>query len=348
MEQDWHVTRSLIQNTFIEREMHRTNRNLLITSLIILLCVGAYFSFQWRYYYNFFHGPLKMNAETLDQVTDLNNLDRYFVTLTSEREVDTGATEVETKSGTETVKAKYVVIDVGQHHLVVKKAPNENGPEYTGQLIDMPGDVKANLIDPLTQQNPDVARDFHPFMLDTTSFRHNGYWGLGISIPFLLIAFWILRLLAKRITSPATHPILRALAQHGPVVEVVQNIDADLKSGVERFKQLKITSKWILYSDAYSLKAMRLDEVVWLYKKVTRHSVNFIPTAKVYTLVLTDRYATNIESLGGKQKKLDEFIVSLAPRLPHALVGYTEDLKNLQQKNPKEFAATLWNQQNLP
>jgi hypothetical protein len=342
MEQDWHVTRSLIQNTFIEREMQRTNRNLLITSLIILLCIGAYFTFEWRYYYNFFHGPLKMSAETLDHLTDPGKLDRYYVTLTGEREIDTGFTEVETGSGSETLKAKFVAIDLGQHHLIVKKSPGETGPEYTGQLIEMPADVKAQIIDPVMQKDPEYAHELHPFMLDTTGFRHDGYWGLGISIPFLLIALWILRLLVRRTTSPETHPVLRALAHHGPIVDVVQKIDADIKSGFERFMQLKITREWILYSDNYSLKAMRLDEVVWLYKKITRQRVNFIPTAKIHSLVLTDRYATSIESLGGKEKKLDAFIQTLVPRLPNAVIGFHEDLQKLQQKNAKALAEQLW------
>jgi hypothetical protein len=349
MEQDWHVTRSLIQNTFIERQIARTNRNLLITSLIILLAITVYGVFQWRYYYNFFHGPQIVNEAAFDQIQDPDSLLRNYITLHSEREVDSGMQEVEeSSSGSKTVKANYVVIEVGTHLLIVKKGPYANTKDYTGALIPLPADIRTSIYDPLINAAPERAADFKPFLLDATDFDSKGFVGLGVSILALLFALLLLRKVVMRTNAPESHPILQQLAKYGPVVEVVQKIDADLKAGTERYMQLKITSEWILYSDAYSFKAMRLDGVVWLYKKVTKRSVNFIPTGKTNTVVLTDRFATNIESLGGGEKKLDEFIISLAPRLPNALIGFNQELQKLQQKNPKDFAATMWVQRNQP
>lgn len=343
MQQDWNTTATMIRGTFIEKQIKRTNRNLLITAMVLFLGVMVYYGFNWRYYYNFFHGPLKMSAETLDHVTDPGNLDRYFVTLTAENEVDTGYTEVETSSsGTESVKARYVVIDIGEHHLIVKKAPDEKGPEYTGALTAMPGDVQASILGAVEKENPEAARDFHPYILDTTNFRHDGYWGLGISIPFLLMALWMLRKLVMRTSSPEQHPILLMLAHHGPVADVVQKIEAELKGEVQRYMQLKVTREWLFYSNTHTFRAMRLDEIVWVYKKITKRRVNFVPVGKDNSLVVMDRFAVYIDAPGGKEKKLDEFMGSLIPRLPNAVVGYNEELKKLQLKDAKAFAQEMW------
>lgn len=347
MHQDWNTTLTMIRGSFIEKEMKRTNRNLLITSLLLLLGVGGYFVLHGRYYENFFRGPLRMDAAALDRVKDPTKLDRYYVRLTGDREVDTGYTEVETDSGAATVKANYVVIGAGSHYLIVKKNPGEKGPEYTGVLVEMPADVKASILDAVTKESPDAARDFAPYMLDMTNFRSEGYWGLGVGIPILLLALWLLRTVVMRTSSPATHPIFTMLARHGEIADVAQKIEADLKADTERFMLFRITPEWLLYQDIYAFKAMRLDEIVWVYKKVTKRRVNFIPVGKDHRLVLTDRYAMTIETQGVREKKLDGFIKALVPRLPHAVVGYSEDLKKVQQKNAASFAQEMWEQRRL-
>ncbi len=343
MQQDWNTTATMIRGTLIDKEMKRTNRNLLLTCVIVLFGVGIYFASQWRYYENFFRGPQRMDSATLDQVKDPASLDRYYVTLQGENEVDTGYMEVETNSsGAEIIKANYVVIGAGSHYLIVKKNPGEKGPEYTGALVAMPAEVKAGILDAVAKENPEAARDFEPYMLDATNFRHDGYWGLGLMIPLLLMAIWILRVVVMRTSSPGTHPIVVMLARHGEFADVARKMDGETQGETVRFGQLKMTAEWLLLSQLYAFKAMRLDEVVWVYKKTTRKRVNFIPVGKEHSVVLTDRHALTIEARGGKEQRLDEFLAVIVPRLPNALVGFDEQLQKLQMKDAGAFAAGLW------
>src|SRR5438034_340683 len=47
-----------------------------------------------------------------------------------------------------------------------------------------------------------------------------------------------------------------------------------------------VTDQFLLRSTFFSFDVLRLSDLLWAYKKVTKHSVNFIPTGKTYDAVL--------------------------------------------------------------
>jgi hypothetical protein len=90
---------------------------------------------------------------------------------------------------------------------------------------------------------------------------------------------------------------------------------------------------------------MHLAEVVWVYKKTTSHSVNFIPTGKSRGLVVADRSGrkTELDIGRGKSKedKVANFVKALAGRIPWAIFGYSDEIKGLYDKKHAEFLAVV-------
>ena len=193
-----------VQGTFLDRQIQRSNRNLLLVSLILIVAAVGYAAIERRYLYNFFAGPFQVSGPQLVTIQQPGSQLRYFVQVKGDDSSDTGLQEVERESegGTvkrETVKAKYSILLLNKHLLIVKSGPNESGTVFKGELRELPSDVRSNIVTPLIREHPTANQAFLPFMLDTTGFRDEGYIALALGIPAFALAAW---LIAKVMRSP--------------------------------------------------------------------------------------------------------------------------------------------------
>jgi DUF971 family protein len=109
-----------VHGTFLDRQVHRTNRNVLLVSLFLIVAVVGYAAVERRYLYNFFAGPFSVSGPQLVTIQQPDSQLRYFVKVTGDDSSDTGLQEVEreTEGGTvkrETVKAKYSILLLNKH-----------------------------------------------------------------------------------------------------------------------------------------------------------------------------------------------------------------------------------------
>jgi hypothetical protein len=73
---------------------------------------------------------------------------------------------------------------------------------------------------------------------------------------------------------------------------------------------------------------------------VTKHSVNFIPTGKTYSVILVGRHRQRIEEQM-KEKAVNEMLADLTARVPWILFGFTQDLDKAWQKDPAGVIAAV-------
>jgi hypothetical protein len=76
-----------------------------------------------------------------------------------------------------------------------------------------------------------------------------------------------------------------------------------------------------------------VEDLVWIYKKVTKHSVNFIPTGKTYSVILVGRHKQRTEEQM-KDHAVNELLVQLAGKVPWALFGFDQNLDKAWRKDP--------------
>jgi len=79
--------------------------------------------------------------------------------------------------------------------------------------------------------------------------------------------------------------------------------------------------------------------LLWAYKRVTKHSVNFIPTGKSYAAVLAC-YGGAAE-VRGREKKVDAVLAFAAERAPWAVFGFSDDLSKLFKKKTQDFCLAV-------
>ena len=85
------------------------------------------------------------------------------------------------------------------------------------------------------------------------------------------------------------------------------------------------------------------DHVVWMYKRVTTHRRNGIPTGKTYGVVMDFICHKQFEITVKNEQAADELVQTLSQYCGKAIAGYSNDLDKLYQKNYDQFLALRYN-----
>ena len=110
-------------------------------------------------------------------------------------------------------------------------------------------------------------------------------------------------------------PVFRWLCHYDqPPTTVAEMIDQDLKASGETHSagSMQISPSWLLKKRLFHLDVAHLNEIVWIYQKVTQHSYNLIPIGKSHQIVVSDTWGRQIEVNLGGGKKAKENATSLS------------------------------------
>jgi hypothetical protein len=331
---------------WVENEARRANRNLLlvnggILAIIILVIVGNY-----RYCANFVLGAQSISSAELAALTSPEQRWRNFVSVSGTKSVNTeyqdvvnhmeGSRVVSTE-----IKDEYIFLRVGEKILLVKADPGKEKLEYSGELVATTDRVKEDLLRPLATEDADLAGQVLPFTLNAADYRSNGYAMLIIGLPLLVLALWNCLKVMRRISEIQLSPVWKHLAVYGNAEQLSQQIKAELQPAmIRKYGKLQIAQQWMVRRKTFSTWVSPIGDLVWVYKKVTKHSVNFIPTGKTYSVVLVGRHRQRIEEQM-KEKAVNEILADLTARVPWALFGFTQDLEKAWQKDPAGVIAAV-------
>lgn len=337
----------------VGRHIRRCNRNLLLVNALILAALVILGFANFRYLLNCFDGPFPVISGTLDKITDPTREAHYYVSVDNLSVVETGLQWVEKSvdESTHEVKSQKVTatffIAKGTRPLIVKSPSGSGATHYTGALVPVPPDVRAyfqkEFLDKIGRQFDNV---FAPFMLDATDFRDNAYIGLAISIPIGLLAAWNVKKSVARIQNVQNSPIYKWLGHYEQSPELAaQAIDDELKNykDCSSISSITLLPSWLLHKSFFHFTTMQLNEIVWVHQKVTKHSVNFIPTGKTFAIVIYDANGRTVEVDAGRrsEQKVSGFAAALQKRIPWVAFGYSNELKNLYKKRRRDFVETV-------
>src|SRR5437870_3174601 len=101
----------------------------------------------------------------------------------------------------------------------------------------------------------------------------------------------------------------------------------------------RVTDKYLIQSAPFAFDLLRLSDLLWAYKKVTKHSVNFIPTGKTYACVLACYGGT--AEVTGREKDVDSLLSFAAERAPWAVFGFTDELSRVFRQKTADFCAAV-------
>ena len=308
---------------------------------LALGCAVLFAFAQSRYISNFISGPFEVGQPELDAIGDVSTTPRYFVSVTGSKAIGTGIQQITTRkrAGVETgrsVSAASYVLVVGDRLLVVKRA--EGMPTTVqGELAAMPAELERHLFN--TPQMQAIRGRFYSYYLDDSRFRVPGYIGFGAALVLavLLVKFGLPAWRYARDVS--SHPVVKRVAAWGDPLATA--VDARREVASPRYKGggWRVTDKFLIRRAPFAFDLLRLSDLLWAYKKVTKHSVNFIPTGKSYAGILVC-YGGAAE-VTGREKDMDALLTFAAERAPWAILGYSDDLHKLFKQKPQDFCTAV-------
>jgi hypothetical protein len=331
-----------VMDTWILQSIKARSTRRVVAWAAALALVGLVGVWQSRYLLNFLGGPYELAPGELDSIGAVSEAPRYFARVTGSEALDTGMQQitVTTRNGVETgrsVSANYYALVVGDRLLVCK---SRSGPRTTfeGSLLPMPGDVEAQLF-----QTPDmqgIRHRFYPFYLDDESFRVPGYWALGGLLVFAFVLLKHGRPDWRHMKHPATHPLAERVQTWGDPIGVAVAARREARSPrVKGRNGWALTDQFLMRSTFFTFDLLRLSDLLWAYKKVTKHSVNFIPTGKTYQAVLA--CYGGAATVQGNEKTVDDVLTFASERTPWAVFGFTKELESCFSGSTDEFCAAV-------
>jgi hypothetical protein len=305
-----------------------------------------------RYIVNFLGGPYKLERADLDSIRDVTVTPRYYARVAGDKVLDTGLRQytIHTQSGVETSReesAAYHALVVGNRYLVVRTA---GGPsrEVEGKLVPWPENLEGELFN--SKEMRALRRSFYPFYLDADSFRRPGFVVIGVAIVFLLLFIWQALPAWRAWRDPERHPLAQRIAKWGDPTRVAVEAEHEFNTALLRGKAgWRLGNTYLVQSSVFAFNLLRLQDVLWAYQKITKHSVNFIPTGKTYEAIVHCNGGT--ATIPGNEKRVRELLNFVAQRTPWAIYGFSDQLAGTFNKSRQEFARSVeqrrkeWEQQ---
>ncbi|HEV8400944.1 MAG TPA: DUF6709 family protein [Gemmatimonadales bacterium] len=300
------------------------------------------FTSNQRYIENFLNGPYTLGAAELDAIDDVATTPRYFARVTGSRVIDTGLREYSVRSsgGVETGRSEagaYYALVVGEKFLIFKSRGNATSNVAQGRLVPWTSELESEMFD--SKEMKELRPRFYPFYVQNGSFRVFGYWMIVGAIVFVALLAWKGRPAWRHWRDPAAHPLVARMAPWGDPLGVA--VLAEREAENPRFKAggWALGDTYLVQSTTFTFDVLRVRDLLWAYKKITKHSVNFIPTGRSYEAILTCYGGRAV--VKAKEKVVDAILTFAHQRAPWAVIGYSDELAGLFNKQQAEFVAAV-------
>jgi hypothetical protein len=327
---------------WILRMCRDVSRRQVIAWASVFLVGVSVLVFNARYVKNFIGGPYALHSNDLAQIANPETTPRYFISTSGEKVFDTGIQEITTttRSGVKegsSVTAGYYAVLVGDRFLIVKSSTKPSS-EVQGALRSIPTDLSSQLFSGTGGR--EIQNNSYPFYLESEGFRYPGYWGIGFLLIFLVLLWKYGRTAWVRLQDVNKHPVVRRLQSWGDPIAISFEAERELTSEVRyKSKGVFITDKYVIRKTFFAFNLLRFEDLLWVYKKVTRKSVNFIPTGKDYAAILI--FYGGSQTFNASEAVIGEVLEFASGRAPWAVLGYSEEIKALFSKQTTEFCQAV-------
>lgn len=213
--------------------------------------------------------------------------------------------------------------------------------------VDLPTSDLYPLAHELGVANPaalakQLTRQEYGSVLVRPPYAPTASYGADLILGYIVISIlvisglWALVNSKRRKEMPERHPLCKALLKYGPLYTLVPEIDAEFAAANSTFGGATFTRNWVLSCWLTKSFVMRRDEIIWIYKKRTKHSVNFIPTGTSYALVLRDTRGKLLE-LSGSEQIVNSYLASLADQTPWVFSDTARKSRNSIRNNGRHL-----------
>lgn len=337
----------MMTSDWVHDAARRANRNLLMVNGCMVIVLLGIVALQGRYFYNFVAGSQKIEAGELVGLTSPSQRTRNFVTVHGDKSALTGYQDIVRRIDKATqrvvsteVKAEYVFLKVQDKLLVVKARPGAARLDYSGALSPLPAGFQQDYLGPLLAKRPEFNGRILPFELDAAEYLNPGIAFMILGLPLGALAVWNCIKAMRRSSNESEMPAVSALAAYGNVDQLCMEIDSERKLQNIRYGDLQVTQSWIMRQGFFSVWLCPMDDLAWVYKKVTKHSVYFIPTGRTFAVIIYTGHRRRME-VNMPEPLANQLITGLVTRAPWAIYGFSPATDKAWRKDTQSFLRTV-------
>jgi hypothetical protein len=327
---------------FLIQQIRRTNRNLFLLGILLLAGLALGLFAGRREVLNYFLGPFPVAPAALIGEDNPETAAKYFVKVRAEHEFFTGLNEYPQNGDRSRVIASYYAVEAGSRFLLVRSNQPVPRTEYTGMLVRAPQALITSLAkSPLPEINQLKAKAL-PVLLDTDRSPRKDWAMPFTALIFLAVGAGVLFRAVSRMAAPQKHPARIALARYGDPSRASIQLDAELRMEreEEKWKSLRLTRNWLLYSTVFNVRLTQMRDLVWVYPKIVRHFTYFFPTGRSHSIVIRDRAGQSIE-ISTKKDTGSPLLAALQQRAPWIVMGYNDDYEKAWRSDRPKFIAAV-------
>ena len=305
----------------VSQQINRANWKLLLANGAMLAAMVSLLVSTRNYLHNAFQGPFSVDtAHLLEAMEHPDPLKQYLV-VDFGKTYDTGFWWEE-RHRSVTSRFPYRGAWVNGRFLLIQCRNRDTSNVLVGRLRQVNDSEFHKVIQAIEATEPRLRGKLPAYVFDAhTNYFSGAYPLCGICGLLSVLAVWNVLKATRRIANPKLHPAYAQLAHIGNVQELEAQIDAQITGQVKRLGRCRFTRDWILQITAFGFSLMRIEDIVWLHKKVVRHYHNGIPTGKTYAAILHDRHGGRIE-IPAREGNVDQLLVAMSQRAPWAFVGF--------------------------
>lgn len=321
------------QDSQVFKKIKRSNTTTILFSLVALVIVvvlvvissGPYWLAQVT-------GPIEISA---DEILDLNGSEHLYNRAVSGEDMDDTYYYEETydqDTGRQvSIDAYFGALEIGKDQWILVRSSEEintREEDYVGTLQPISGDVTSEVY---VLAADELNIEFLPIMLDTTRNETMWYVGTAVLLILGLASLWGIFAFIGRNADPTKHPILKKLSRFGNVDDIVHSIDKDLTMGEDSVGKLRLTKNYLVHTAGSNFDAMPYSAVAWVYKMVKRGRYG-----KTYEVHIYDVTGYQMVIVA-KEAEVNVMLNAVAARAPHAIAGFSEDIKRMWNKERQSF-----------
>ncbi|AMO22321.1 hypothetical protein GCM10027034_26510 [Ramlibacter solisilvae] len=324
-------------------QVRRTSRNRIILAALVALGAAGVLAANATYLKEYFRGPALMTAAELERAPSLEALPRRWVRLDARAIQDTGMTEVtvRTKRGVErgrSVSASYHAALLDQRLILVRQSEEGSpGTRLTGELRPLEPRAVQALFN--GKDGADLQALFLPMELELHDYRGSGHWLLLGALAAFVVAGYLALTGRAWMAEPHTHPALRKASAWGDL----RALDAAVRGERDDAQQLggwQIGANYLVRSSLLGLQLHNLNELLWAYVEVTKKKLYYvIPAGQTQALML--KWRGEHVKIDGKEDEVLVALQRIAEQHPWIVVGWTEDVKALYERQRASFATQV-------
>lgn len=241
----------------------------------------------------------------------------------------------------------YISLRIGANRVPESDALYDASDQYYSGAITLDQVTPMHVKGTIERMDDELLGYYHKGMEDSISIMHpyhikDGAIGMHSTFSLLLT-------LVCFIAAVITGLVFLALGLNGHYLrrfdKKVEQLgdERNTLDAIDRFYDqtapiggLRINNQFLLFTTKMKPVLLQPRDVAWIYRHTQTQRVNFIPVAKVHSLVICDMDG-NRYPLSMLKKNTDKLLEQVPDYLPGTVLSYSEDLNKLYSDSRKPF-----------